>query len=117
MNFEISLSDLRFYAYHGVFEEERKLGNEFRVSLSVLIPYNEAMENDDIASTVSYADLFEIIREEIDRPVKLLETLALRIVKKIRNNHPMVAGGKLTIEKVHPPIPRIIGSASVTLNF
>lgn len=117
MELEISLNDLRFYSYHGVYEEEKRIGNEFRVSLSVFIPFNNEMEKDLLSSTLSYASLFEIIKEEMDKSCNLMEKVALNIVKKIKSKFSEVKSGRIRIEKVHPPIPGILGSASITLNF
>lgn len=117
MNFKISLDNLTFFAYHGVLEEERKNGNEFHVSLSVSIPYTHKIDEDELQYTVSYADLYKIIDEEMQIPRNLLEKLALEIVRRIEKEFPVVTSGKLVIEKLHPPIPGMLGSASVTLNF
>ncbi|MCH5236049.1 MAG: dihydroneopterin aldolase [Muribaculaceae bacterium] len=117
MEYKISLNNLLFYAYHGVMEEERKNGNEFRVSLSVFIPYNNEIALDDIDATVSYADLYEIVKEEMAKPKNLLETVAQRIVLDIKSNFPQIKRGEVTIEKMHPPIPGILGTASVSLIF
>lgn len=117
MNFEIGVSNVLFYAYHGVDEFEHEIGNEFKITLTVRLPYNENLEKDDLNHTVSYADLYQIILEEIQIPGKLLEKLALRIVKKLRLHFPQVVSGTLKIEKVHPPIPGMLGSAFVVLNF
>ena len=117
MEFEISLNDLIFYSYHGVYEEEQKIGNEFHVSLTVVVPYNEGLEADDLAHTVSYADLYGIIEKEMAISSKLLEKVALKVAKRIKNDFPEIIKGKISIEKKHPPIPGILGSASVTLNF
>ena len=117
MEFDICLYDLRFYAFHGVFEEEKKTGNEFRVSLKVTLPFKEEVLNDDIDSTVSYADLYEIIKTEMEKPRNLLEKLAIDIVKRIIENFPEVKKGRIEIEKIHPPIPGMLGTALVALNF
>ena len=117
MEFKISLSNLIFYAFHGVYEEERKIGNEFRISLSVFLPYNEEIEEDQLYDTVSYADLYEIVRQEMESPKNLLETVASKIVTRIRSEYPKIKRGEVTIEKVRPPIPGMLGSASVTLYF
>lgn len=117
MEFEISLNDLRFYAFHGVMEEEGRIGNEFQVSLSVFIPVLEGIENDDIVKTVSYVDLYEIVKNEMAITRKLLEKVALEIVEKIVQTYPVITKGWLRIEKMHPPIPGMLGSSSVTLNF
>lgn len=117
MEFKISLNKLIFYAYHGVYEEERKIGNEFHVSLSVFTDYNDDIKKDDIESTISYADLYEIVKAEMGRPKKLLETVAQRIMSSIKSNFPQIKRGEVTIEKIHPPITGMFGTASVTLIF
>ena len=117
MEFEISLNKLSFYAYHGVLETEKKIGNEFQVSITVRIPGREEIAKDNLKDTVSYADLYEIIKEEMSIPRNLLEKVAFEISQRIRKKFKEVMGGRIYIEKVHPPIQNMLGSASVTLNF
>lgn len=117
MEFEISLEDLRFYAYHGVFDDEREVGNEFRVSLSVFLPVMKDAGNDLLDSTVSYADLFDIVSREMKKPRKLLETVALDTANRIKEKFESISRGFIKIEKLHPPIPEMLGKASVTLHF
>lgn len=117
MEFEISLNSIRIYAYHGVYEEERRIGNEFIISLSIYLPINKDILDDSLSHTVSYADLFNIIHEENKIPHRLLETLTLSIAEKIKKNYPQITRGKIKIEKSRPPIPDMLGSASVTLFF
>ena len=117
MEFEICLNNLVFYAYHGVFPEERKNGNEFLVDLKVNIPYNSVLKGDNLENTVSYASLFEIVEDEMSRPRHLLEVLAISIIERIRNKFPLIKGGYISIEKKQPPIPGMLGSASVILKF
>ena len=50
-------------------------------------------------------------------PRNLLERVAAGIARKIKERFPIVKGGKIRIEKDRPPIPGMLGSASVTLNF
>ena len=113
----ISLSDVRFFAYHGVFPQERRVGNEFSVDIDVIIPEEMIDESDQIKNTVSYADIYDIIKVEMDRPCELLETVLLKIRKRIRDIWPDVKGGKIKITKISPPISGFIGSASVTLDI
>lgn len=117
MEFEISLNDLRFYAFHGVFEEENKMGNEFRVDLAVTIPYDDSFEKDQLSEIVSYADLYEIIEKQMKKPSKLLEKVSLSIAKEIKEAFPQILRGKIRIEKVRPPVKGMLGSASVSLKF
>lgn len=117
MEFEISLNNVRFYAYHGVLEAEKELGNEFEVSLSVKVPYSENIETDDIKHAVSYADLYKVVEEEMQIPRRLLEKVASRIAHRIKEEFPKASCGKVAITKVRPPVQNMLGTASVTLIF
>lgn len=117
MEFEIKLSDLQFYAYHGVLPEEEKLGNRFSVDLEIKFPVDNNNAEDDICNTVSYADLYDIVKEEMEFKSKLLETVALRIRKRICDKWNNISSGKISITKLTPPIPSCIGKATVSLNF
>lgn len=118
MDFEISLHHLRFHAYHGILEHEREFGNEFTVDLSVKIPADlRIAEDDDLIHTISYAILFEIVKDEMEKPRKLLETVALKLAERIKATFPEVKSGKVKIEKNRPPIREMSGSASVSLEF
>ena len=79
MEYEIALRDLRFHARHGVWEQENAVGNEFIVTVSVKIPYSEAIAADQLDATISYADLFSIVKEEMRRPRNLVEAVAASI--------------------------------------
>ena len=75
----ISLNKLRFHAFHGVMEQERRVGNDFEVSLTVEYPFEKAMESDDLCDTLNYAELYDVIAAEMRQPSDLLEHLAGRI--------------------------------------
>ena len=117
MEFEISLQDLHFYSYHGVLDEERTTGNEFKVNLSVWIPAKEDIKEDNLQATVSYVDLFEIVKSEMSKSRKLLETVCFSISQRIKDKFPEVLRGYVKIEKKRPPIKEMLGYASVSLNF
>ena len=117
MEFEISLNNLLFHGYHGVLPEEKRMGNQFQVDLSVFIPYNSAINEDSIEGTVSYAELYEIIESEMRIPRHLLEKIACDIAFRVKKNYPIVNRGHIRIQKITPPVPGMIGSASIILNF
>ena len=117
MQFEIALADLRFHAFHGVLEQENLIGNEFIVNVSVRIPYSEEVFTDSLDATISYADIFTIVEEEMRKPRKLLETVAATIHVRLVEHWPQITSGSISIRKSKPPIPRIVGSSEVTLLF
>lgn len=116
-DFEITLADLHFHARHGVLRQENKVGNEFVVSITIRIPFSDGIINDDISCTISYADIYEIVKNEMSRPRKLLETVATSIQKGLTDKWPHIKNGEITICKLTPPIPNITGNARVKLFF
>lgn len=114
----ISLDNLRFHADHGLFPQEKKVGGVFIVSLDVDIPADiHSLRSDSIDSTVSYADLYEIVRTEISVHSDLLENVAFRIADAITSRFPVISSGSVSVTKENPPIPGCTGSATVTLRF
>lgn len=116
--FDISLKDARFHAHHGVFEQETAVGNEFRVNLTVRIDAsNFDADGDDLTGTLSYADLYEVIRQEMANTARLLETVCVRTARRLRRDFPLIQSGEIEIIKVAPPIPGIVGSTGVKYYF
>lgn len=111
----ISLNDLQFEAFHGVHADEKILGNTFIVDCFVKLPEPEALI-DRLEQTVDYQVVYEIIKNEMEVPTPLLETVCMKIERSIRHEFPLVVAVSVSIKKLHPPIPGFIGSSSVTWN-
>lgn len=105
------------YGYHGVEDFEQENGTQFKISLSIRIPFAEEMAEDKIENTISYADLHNIVIKEMHMPRNLMEKVAINIVDMIKMRFPQIISGKLTIKKIQPPVRGLIGDAFVTLNF
>lgn len=103
MECSVRLENLRFYAYHGVMEQERRVGNEFEVTLEVYYPFENALKSDELEDTLNYAALYAIVEREMAEPSKLLERVAGRIIEAINKEFPAVSGGNIKISKLHPP--------------
>lgn len=110
----VELKQVRFFAFHGLYPEERKTGNEFEVNLSVCFEPAEAGVN-DITATVNYASLFEIVKEQMREPADLLETLVTSIAGKIKSAFPRTKKISISVAKLHPPIASFTGQVCVTL--
>lgn len=117
MTTAISFNRLRFHAFHGVMEQERRVGNDFEVSLTVKYPFEKAMESDSIDDTLNYAELYDVIAAEMRQPSQLLEHVAGRIIKAVRSRFPLIAGGSLTVTKLTPPIKAEMSGVAVTVDF
>ncbi len=109
----IELKALRFYAFHGLFAEEKKTGNEFEVDLSVSYePISGTVT--DISDTINYAKLYELVKTEMQKPRHLLETLAMEITEIIHASYPQAKKIAISITKLHVPIAKFTGMAGVT---
>jgi len=115
--FLIELNDLNFHAFHGVFEQERRVGNDFSVNVSVSIPISEGIVKDNLDGTISYADIYETVKKEMLIPSDLLENVAFRIGSAIQHKYPSIRGGKVSVRKLAVPIPAFQGTATVTYIF
>ena len=99
----IYLKNVRFHAYHGVLQQERTVGNDYVVNLTVGYDFTGAMETDELSATINYAELYEIIKEEMAIPSKLLEHVAGRIGKRLFSEYSAICQIQLAITKENPP--------------
>lgn len=113
----VCLKNLRFHARHGVLPQERATGGEFVVNIRAKYPLEKAVESDDVADTLNYAEMFEIINKEMLTPSCLLEHVAGRIGKSIFKAMPMVEAIDITVEKINPPMGADVDSSAVELHL
>ena len=113
----ILLENIRFFAYHGVAPQEKTVGNEFVVSLRLKTGIARAMESDDVADTVNYAEIHQAVKEEMDIPSKLLEHVAGRIVRRLFNDFPTIEHIDLKLSKRNPPMGADIETAGVEVHI
>ena len=111
--FTIELKQICFYSFHGVYQEEKKVGGEFVIDLSVKYTSGESLI-DSIKQTVNYASLYEIVKAEMNQPRELLETITQSIAEKIHMTFPIVKEIEIRIEKKNPPIANFNGNVAVT---
>ena len=112
----LELKDVRLYAYHGVLEQERRVGGEYAVSLRVHYNIYKAMETDDVADTLNYALLLDIVKQQMAQPSNLLEHVAGRIAKAVLLRFPEAEAVELTVTKLNPPLGIRCAGASVSLH-
>lgn len=116
MTGRIALEGLEFHAYHGVYPHERNSGNWFEVDISVETDFSSGAAQDDLQGTVNYESLFQIIKLEMEKPSKLLETVAEQIVQDVMDQLPAVMQVDLKVSKLNPPIGGKARKASVMIS-
>ena len=109
--FTINLHNLTFHAYHGVYEEERILGNDFEVNVSVTFEADEPVTS--LQHTINYVSIYKIVKQRMDVPLPLLETLAQELTQEIYDFDNRIKTISVSVEKKNPPISNMEGSVSV----
>lgn len=109
----ISIEQLRLYARHGVMEQERCVGAYYRVNVRVHYNIWQAMQTDDVADTLNYAELCQVVTAEMQQPSRLLEHVAGRICKAVFARFPQTTAVELKLTKENPPMGADCAGASV----
>lgn len=100
----ITLENIETHAFHGVLPQETEVGGQYVVDISLTVPDESSTETDSLEHTVNYAEVYEVIREEMAIPSKLIEHVAGRIARRVRKEFPLVSQVRIILTKKHPPI-------------
>ena len=108
----IQLHQLQFFAYHGVFEEERLLGNNYQVDVSISYQPNQPTIT-QLSDTIDYSSVYQLLHERMQIPTPLLETIATEFAQDILTRFPLAEQVMFSILKLHPPITGMVGNVGV----
>ena len=106
---------MRFYACHGVMEQERRVGGDYSVTLTVEVDLADAARTDDVADTVNYAELYAVVEQEMAVPSQLLEHVAARIGRRVLETFDKVTAATVKVTKLNPPMGADCKGASVEI--
>lgn len=111
----ITLTGLTVRGHHGVFDHEKRDGQDFVVDVVVWMDLAPASRDDDLARTLNYAELAELARAVVAGPPRdLIETVAAEIAESIVARWPVDAA-EVTVHKPHAPIPLDFADVAVTV--
>src|SRR5690554_4282093 len=115
MKTQINLSKMKFRAFHGVLPHEGVIGGDFEVNLLIEADLSQACESDDVRDTISYADVYDIVKAEMETPSKLLEHVAARIFKRISEQYMQISSLEVRVAKLHPPMNGEVEKAKIVI--
>ena len=100
----LTLKNMRFFARHGLYPEERELGQRFEVDLVVSGYFSAGARSDDPQKLVDYTRLYDAVREVVTgQSFNLVEALAEQIASSVGS---LFAPIELTlrVRKPNPPL-------------
>ena len=112
----IKVENIRVFANHGCLKEETAIGSDYRVDLEVKADLKTSAKTDELKDTVDYVFLNKVVREEMAKPSKLLETVAQRIIDRILNEDKLVLKVIVSVSKINPPIGGDVEMVTIKLS-
>ena len=113
----IRLEGLKIYAYHGVLPQENLVGAYYYIDLKLKTDFTHAAETDELEGTVSYADIFAVVKEEMAITSKLLEHVCQRIASRIFKDFPTIEAIDIRLSKENPPMGACAKSVGVEAHY
>lgn len=112
---QIALEGMRFYAYHGFYEEEQIIGNNYVIDVFIKTNFGVAAEEDDLYKTINYETVYLICQKEMRIKTKLLETLAARMLYGLKYQFQNIQEATINIKKENPMPGVKLDSSSIQL--
>jgi dihydroneopterin aldolase len=112
----ISIKGIKGFGYHGVFDFEKRDGQDFFVDIEVAVDLQNASKSDSLQDSIDYSLLTSIAREEIEgEPVNLIERLAGKIADRILQQFSQATTVSITVHKPSAPVSEDVTDISVTI--
>lgn len=112
MRFRIEILGLELFGYHGVLQHEQDFGQTFFVDVLIEV---EASGEDDLANTVSYADVANLIEASFNAEQnQLLEALSLRLREVVLSLSDRIKFAQVSVHKPAAPLAQKFRDVVVT---
>jgi dihydroneopterin aldolase len=103
---KVALQGAEFFAYHGFYPQEQLLGTRFVVDIEVVFENAYDFNDDKIANTVNYEELYLIAKTEMQHTRKLIETVAQSIIDGITGKYDLCEDSSCHHQKGAPGFGR-----------
>ena len=116
MSDKISIKGIKGFGYHGVFDFEKRDGQNFYVDLDIEIDLSTASESDLLADSVDYSQLTTMALQAIEnQKFDLIERLAGFIAETIKDEFPVIQKIAVTVHKPSAPVHESVTDIAVTI--
>ncbi len=108
----IHLEKLRFYGYHGLYIQEKKLGAWFELDIRLDWPTGQDPIT-HLHETINYAAVYALVKQRMTLPTELLETLAMDLAGLMKFHFPELTALHIRVAKINPPLANFQGNVAV----
>ncbi|KAE8814677.1 Dihydroneopterin aldolase [Hordeum vulgare] len=113
---KLILRGLQFHGFHGVKQEEKKLGQKFVIDVDAWMDLATAGDSDDISHTVSYSDIYRIAKGVVEGPShNLLESVAQSIANTTLLKFPPISAVRVKVGKPHVAVQGVVDYLGVEI--
>ncbi|MCR8556297.1 dihydroneopterin aldolase [Mucilaginibacter sp. BJC16-A38] len=113
----IALHGAEFFAFHGFYPEEQKLGTRFIVDVDVSFAPVKNLKDDEISNTVDYERVYGIVEAEMKKTSKLIETVAQAIANEIKSQFPFTDSIRVSLKKMNPPLNGKVAYSNIVITI
>lgn len=113
---KIVLEGMEFFAYHGFYDEEQKIGNKYTIDLEIWTNLQEAAVTDRLKSTISYEEVYSLVQGVMLNKHRLLEHVGYEIIQEVKTKYASIEAIQVSVSKHNPPVGGICSRAKIVLN-
>lgn len=106
---------MEFFAYHGFYDEEQKIGNKYSVTITLCLDLSKPGLSDKLSDTVSYEEVYKVVKKIMENPTRLLENIANNISEALFTTYQQIESSEISVSKYNPPIGGVCEKAEVII--
>ena len=116
MTDQVFVAGLALHAYHGVMQHEAKVGQTFKLDLTLDLDLSKAQRSDKLADTIGYDQVVEVaVRAFTARRYRLVEAAAGAVADAVLERFPQASAVRVTVHKPHAPIAATFDDVGVAI--
>ena len=101
---KIVIKGMEFFAHIGYYQEEKTMGNHFKLDLEIQRSLGQAGQSDDLKDTIDYEKAYEIVKSVMEEKANLIESVGSKILDRLGTEFESIQGAVVRVMKTQPPM-------------
>ncbi len=111
----IEIKGMEFHSFIGHYDEEKQIGNNFKVDVRLWYDHSKAAASDRLSDALDYQRVYDLVKDEMRRKCNLIENVAQRILDKITDEFPGLERITVKVRKLFPKLGGMVEEVSIEL--